>query len=417
MIKDKIVFGSLNVRGLKDIVKRKAVFLFCKGQKANCIFLQETHSLDSDESFWTNQWGEKMFFSHGSNRSGGVAICFNKCPGEIIVHKDDGSGHWLMVVLKIDGIFFILINIYGFNNAAQNQKLVEDISNMISETKVRYPSDNVLIGGDWNMVPDEWKDRWPPRLNKGRLNASVDFLMTEKNLSDVWRHLNPEVECFSWFKPNGESKSRIDYWMVSDNILKYASKSAISKAPLTDHCFIDLVLQPTTKHFRNKGYWKFNAFLLQNEEFCNKIKALIRDIEINNSFDSNINKWEFLKFKICEFSIGFSKKLIKEKREFERNLICEINQCCNKPILNDYENGKVIELQSKLDNLYVERAQGAYIRSRAKWIEEGEKNSSYFSNLEKNRQQKNSVSSLMIQGEECKDPKIIEKEVFQFYSK
>jgi len=288
---------------------------------------------------------------------------------------------------------------------------------MISETKVRYPSDNVLIGGDWNMVPDEWKDRWPPRLNKGRLNASVDFLMTEKNLSDVWRHLNPEVECFSWFKPNGESKSRIDYWMVSDNILKYASKSAISKAPLMDHCFIDLVLQPTTKHFRNKGYWKFNAFLLQNEEFCNKIKALIRDIEINNSFDSNINKWEFLKFKIREFSIGFSKKLIKEKREFERNLICEINQCCNKPILNDYENGKVIELQSKLDHLYVERAQGAYIRSRAKWIEEGEKNSSYFSNLEKNRQQKNSVSSLMIQGEECKDPKIIEKEVFQFYSK
>lgn len=68
-----------------------------------------------------------------------------------------------------------------------------------------------------------------------------------------------------------------------------------------------------------------------------------------------------------------------------------------------------MELQSKLDHLYLERAQGAYIRSRAKWIEEGEKNSSYFSKLETNRQQRNSISSLMIQGEECKDSKLIEK--------
>lgn len=233
----------------------------------------------------------------------------------------------------------------------------------------------------------------------------------------MWRYLNPEVECFSWFKPNGESKSRIDYWMVSDNILKYVSKSSISKAPLTDHCFIDLVLEPSTKQTRNKSYWKFNAFLLQNEEFCNKIRELIRDIEINNSFVGNISKWEYLKFKIREFSIVFSKKLIKEKREYEKKLICEITQCCNKSLLNNHDKDKVMELQSKLDNLYLERAQGAYIRSRAKWIEEGEKNSSYFSNLEKNRQQRNSVSCLMIQGEECKDSKLIEKEVFQFYSK
>lgn len=309
MIKDKIIFSSLNVRGLKDIVKRKAVFLFCKGQKANCVFLQETHSSDLDASFWTNQWGDKIFFSHGSNRSGGVAICFNKCPGEVITYKADESGHWLMVVLKIDVLFFILINIYGFNNAAQNKKLVEDISMIISETKVLYPTDNVLVGGDWNMVPDEWKDRWPPRLDKGRFNISVDFLKTENNLNDVWRYLNPEVEGFSWFKPNGESKSRIDYWMVSDNILKYTSQSTMSKAPLTDHCFIDLVLEPKFKQFRNKGYWKFNAFLLHNEEFCNKIRELIRAIERDNSFDCNISKWEFLKFKIREFSITFSKKL------------------------------------------------------------------------------------------------------------
>ncbi len=39
-------------------------------------------------------------------------------------------------------------------------------------------------------------------------------------------------------------------------------------------------------------------------------------------------------------------------------------------------------LQSTLDDLFLEKARGAFIRSRAKWLEFGEKNSAYFFNLE-----------------------------------
>lgn len=52
-----ISFMSLNVRGLKNITKRKAIFLFCKDQKSQCVFLQETHSVMTDEKFWKIQWG------------------------------------------------------------------------------------------------------------------------------------------------------------------------------------------------------------------------------------------------------------------------------------------------------------------------------------------------------------------------
>ena len=53
------------------------------------------------------------------------------------------------------------------------------------------------------------------------------------------------------------------------------------------------------------------------------------------------------------------------------------------------EHVKLNSLQTELDDLYLEKAKGAYIRSRARWLEEGEKNSSYFFNLETN-QEKNS---------------------------
>lgn len=47
-LKSRLSFCSLNARGLKDKVKRKGIFLFCKGQKSHFVFLQETHSTDED---------------------------------------------------------------------------------------------------------------------------------------------------------------------------------------------------------------------------------------------------------------------------------------------------------------------------------------------------------------------------------
>lgn len=69
------------------------------------------------------------------------------------------------------------------------------------------------------MTPDEWEDRWPPRLGRSQCNDKVAGFATDNNLTDVWRKLNPKS--YSWFKPNGDNKSRIDYWMVSDSVLKY----------------------------------------------------------------------------------------------------------------------------------------------------------------------------------------------------
>lgn len=71
----------------------------------------------------------------------------------------------------------------------------------------------------------------------------------------------------------------------------------------------------------------------------------------------------------------------------------------------------MIRLQSKLDDLYLKKAQRAYIRSRAKWIEDGEKNSSYFSRLEKTRQERNALTTLNINNKIVTDPKEIDNEV------
>ncbi len=44
---------------------------------------------------------------------------------------------------------------------------------------------------------------------------------------------------------------------------------------------------------------------------------------------------------------------------------------------------ELAQIQSQLDLIYLDLAKGAFIRSRAKWLEEGEKNTSNFFALEK----------------------------------
>lgn len=62
----------------------------------------------------------------------------------------------------------------------------------------------------------------------------------------------------------------------------------------------------------------------------------------------------------------------------------------NDPSLQDKKN----TLQRSIDSHYTEKAKGARIRSKAQWIENGEKPTKYFFALEKSRQSKKHISSL-----------------------
>jgi len=65
---------SLNVRGLHNNVKRRALFLYLKNQKADFYCLQKTFSLKEDEVPWASEWGGKILSSHGKKHSKGTCI-------------------------------------------------------------------------------------------------------------------------------------------------------------------------------------------------------------------------------------------------------------------------------------------------------------------------------------------------------
>ena len=68
---------SLNVRGLRDEIKRRAIFDFYR-QRCDILCLQETHSCPDTAQLWIAEWGHKILFSHGTTNSRGTAILFKK---------------------------------------------------------------------------------------------------------------------------------------------------------------------------------------------------------------------------------------------------------------------------------------------------------------------------------------------------
>ena len=68
---------SLNVRGLRNQVKRRSIFSYLKNQKATLYCLQEAFSKEDDEKIWSAEWGGQIIFSHGSEHSRGVCTLLN----------------------------------------------------------------------------------------------------------------------------------------------------------------------------------------------------------------------------------------------------------------------------------------------------------------------------------------------------
>lgn len=83
-------------------------------------------------------------------------ILFNRLPGNIIDHRSDTNGHWLMAVTDVNGSNDILVCVYGYNRKIQNNNFLSILCQKLEEWKVLDMTDKIIIGGDFNVVPDEW---------------------------------------------------------------------------------------------------------------------------------------------------------------------------------------------------------------------------------------------------------------------
>ena len=119
--------------------------------------------------------------------------------------------------------------------------------------------------------------------------------------------------------------------------------------------------------------------------------------QYQNSTLSSKSLWELIKYECKNKSISFSKKISKQRKTRLQLLEKELNSLLE--LENNQNDMRINQLQTEISSIYDTKVQGAKVRSRATLIDDAEKNSKYFHSLEKSRQNKKVLNSLVVDGQ------------------
>ena len=382
---------SMNTRGLADKRKRAEVFSWLKDQDAEIFFLQETHSTPNAERSWIDQWGaSSLFFSHGTSNSRGTCILFRKLDHfQIKKQFHDTRGRFIILDIVAFESVLTLINIYAPNS--DDPLFFENILIQLEQ----FDCQSIIWGGDFNCVLNVNSDKKGGRpVTHSRAVQAIHNIMEELSLVDIWRLKNPSTFRFTW--RSKEVRCRLDYFLISFNLVSQIKKCDILPGFKTDHlavnCKIHLNQLP-----RGRGFWKFNVSLLQDDTFVNLIRENIHTEcdKYSNEMDPNLF-WDYLKCQLRSVIIDYSIKKSKERKFHEKTLNNKLKTLEDQFAVQLDPNllMQIEECKQELENYYQIKTEGHIIRSRANWVENGERNTNYFINLEKRNQKLKNITAL-----------------------
>ena len=181
--------------------------------------------------------------------------------------------------------------------------------------------------------------------------------------------------------------SRLDKFLISKDLLSSTVRCDITPCLLSDHDFVSFLFDVPEGIKHGPGVWKLNVSFLDDAQYCKLIKKTISDhLSFLWAFPSILDWWEFLKESIKQCSSDFArdkrKKFCRDRIRLTNQLIALRQQLVEVDVS---AQPSIVDLESKLKSLYTHEMEGVKIRSRAKWLKEGERPSRYFFKLEQSQ--------------------------------
>jgi len=246
--------SSMKGKELYDLIEDEKPDIICFGEtKVSCPFVDVQNELkDKIKGYKYRYW------SPCKTKGGysGTAIFCKKQPNSIIYGLDDIDEEGRVIILEFEKFF--LLHVYTPNSGEELKRLEyrtktwdKVFRKKIIELQEHKP---VVVCGDLNVAHKEI-DLKNPKTNLKTAGYTIeeresfDKLLKDAELVDTFRFLNPEkVEYSYWsYRFNSRKKNtgwRIDYFLVSDKIIKNVKKSLILTEIMgSDHAPVKLVLK------------------------------------------------------------------------------------------------------------------------------------------------------------------------------
>ena len=375
---------TLNSRGFD----RKADLIFDLVSTYDVAFFQETLISDGTQiKSLSARWSGPSFWSPAIGKQGGVCALFHhRFEGKCLSWRKDSSGRVISLLIDYLGSQINLLGIYAPNNPAQRNSFFENLHEFF------IPASYRIICGDFNSYDNEL-DKFGGNYSPCR---SLSDFKVNFNLVDVWRKQHPRSREFTWFNSDFSIASRLDKFFISPGFVQFIFSSSIRPCCFSDHDLVDLVVDLSNFSPQGPGLWKFNNSLLTDAVFCDHISNRIADLTgCSARFSSFKDFWEFFKLSLKKECIDFARDKRTELNREKVNLTNRLILCKQRLVRGDTSaSAEIIALEARLFALFSFEIEGVKTRSRARWIEEGEKPTRYFYRLEQERIEKNRVISM-----------------------
>ena len=387
----------MNVRGFRDPKKRAILFRQCKTLGYDIIGLQDTHLTIEDTEVIEQEWGGHFHLVPGTRRKNGLLTLYRKeIPKEKVSIVMSRKRCLISKISHFDKTFYCF-NIYSpcideekipFLNTLKgyfSSELGEDIS-----------SCNILCFGDFNIVRNNELDIVSGKPHPDQIVNHFNDVCNDLLLFDFWREKHPITKDYTWSSYSRSTfiARRLDYILVSNELLPFCLDPKIINMGFSDHRAVSLSLN-LASFPRGPSIYKFNVNTLKNENFVKNVKEeieRIKNLELNPH-----DTWEYIKIQIAALGKLYGRSIALEKRNKKELLQLELDECTAK-LISDPTNvtlkNQRIKIQQNLEVHLLSETEGARIRAKQKWIEDGEKCSKFFMGLEKQRGNSNTIFKL-----------------------
>ena len=405
---------SLNVRGLRNPEKRRAIF---HRYRSSCkiLCLQETHSDSETEKIWKSEWGGQIYFSHGQTNARGVATLIHpEFHGKTSCLYSDRDGRSITIRVNINDVTLSITNIYAPNKDSPNYM----------ETNIRRTfevSENIVVIGDFNTVMDPQLDRKnSTEHNHPKSAAKIRELEEELHLHDPWRAQNSNQVRYSWYRniKRGHEiitqASRIDFALVSHGLSNMTHNCFYLQGLKSDHSamFIGFNIHKVP---RGSGYWKMNTAILRDIEYVRQMNGMILQRKPVQGMSAK-EKWELLKKDIQKMSKKYTKARSNERTIAISQLTEKITEMEDRlQTLTSAEIELLENTKIEHDELVSEEIRGVMFRSKVKWNMEGERNTKYFYSLERAKYNAKTCTQIIYEDQIIDDPQQVLDKQREFY--
>lgn len=289
---------TMNVRGLRDTVKRTAVFSCLSNICFTFCFLQEVHLRDGgDVEQFKKEWVKgKSVWSVGGVHSSGVGILFGtrevKVEGTYVAMQ----GRVLGVDITLGDFRLRIIGVYGPQTVPERREMVESLAPLCATNRV------LIVGGDFNVELGGVGDSSV---------GAITGLMASHGLVDGGLNTTPALAGPTWRNSRGVER-RLDYVFLPKSLGLLSGR--LLPVFFSDHDGVLLRVKAPVCLF-GRGYWKLDRDILEERAFVNVFSVFFRGLEgLRPMCGGVLEWWEVVKVRIRVFIIGFCKRKGREER-------------------------------------------------------------------------------------------------------